>query len=208
MVDGELTLVAPSSKYVEDAVYGEAVAATYPPDPMSPPGSAAPMPFDAMGARRRIEDFLEACSRGRQRGDRLAGKVPAYHFWMMIDPAHLGVRAAGGDGLVGPSRIAGGIGLRVGQNRELEFFSGHIGYHVFPQCRGRHLAARACRLLLPLCRAHKLTPLWITTNPDNTPSRKTCLRLGARLVDTVAIPEDHPFFARGETHKCRYRLDL
>lgn len=201
LVDGELALVQPSSKYIDDVLYAEAVSATYPADPTNPPGSVPLTPFDPIAARTRIEEFLSACPRGHQRADRFAGKVPAYHFWMRVE----GARPESGRV---PLRIVGGIGLRVGQNRELEFFSGHIGYHVYPPARGHHYAMRACRLLLPLCKMHKLSPVWITTNPDNIPSRKTCERLGARFVDTVTIPETHAFYARGETHKCRYRIDL
>jgi len=36
---------------------------------------------------------------------------------------------------------------------------------------------------------------WITCNPDNLASRRTCERLGAIFVDTLGS-------------KCRYRLDL
>jgi len=50
--------------------------------------------------------------------------------------------------------------------------------------------------------------LWITCNPDNAASRRTCERLGAKLVNIVAIPGDHPFRMRGETAKCRFMIEL
>jgi tagatose 1,6-diphosphate aldolase len=107
-----------------------------------------------------------------------------------------------------PVRMAGGVGLRVGYTAELELYSGHIGYHVYPPARGRHLAERACRLLLNLARRHEMSELWITCNPDNFASRRTCERLGAQFVETVLIPADHPFYLRGERAKCRYLLRL
>jgi tagatose 1,6-diphosphate aldolase len=50
--------------------------------------------------------------------------------------------------------------------------------------------------------------LWITCNPDNHASRRTCERLGARLVEIVPVPKTDPLYARGETEKCRYRIEL
>jgi tagatose 1,6-diphosphate aldolase len=103
--------------------------------------------------------------------------------------------------------IAGGIGLRIGHNEEIERFYGHIGYHVYPPSRGRHYAERACRLLLALVRHHGIHPLWITTNPENHASRRTCERLGGKLADVVDVPPGHPLYLRGERRKCRYRIE-
>jgi tagatose 1,6-diphosphate aldolase len=107
-----------------------------------------------------------------------------------------------------PVRIAGGIGLRIGQSRDLEMYLGHVGYNVYPPARGNHYAERACRLILPIARHHGMRALWITCNPDNYASRRTCERLGCALVDTVAVPAGHTLHQRGELEKCRYRLDL
>lgn len=115
---------------------------------------------------------------------------------------------ARGAGQPPPLRIAGGVGLRVGTWPTLELYYGHFGYHVYPPARGHHYAERACRLLLPLARRHSLGPLWITCNPDNIASRRTCERLGGQFVDIVPVPPQDPLFQRGETVKCRYRLDI
>jgi tagatose 1,6-diphosphate aldolase len=53
-----------------------------------------------------------------------------------------------------------------------------------------------------------MSELWITTNPENAPSRRTCERLGGEYVDTVDVPPGHPLFQRGERRKCRFRLAL
>jgi tagatose 1,6-diphosphate aldolase len=63
-------------------------------------------------------------------------------------------------------------------------------------------------MLLPLARAHGLTTLWITCNPDNIASRRTCERIGARLVEVVDVPEGTPLYRRGERQKCRYCLEM
>ena len=87
-------------------------------------------------------------------------------------------------------------------------YSGNVGYHVYPPARGRHFAERASRLLFGLARRHGMERLWITCNPDNLASRRTCERLGMHLVDTVPVPDTDPLYARGDRLKCRYRLDL
>ncbi len=117
--------------------------------------------------------------------------VPAYVFDMRLKRA-----------------VVGGINLRIGSTRHIEMYAGHIGYSVEPPHRGHHYAERACRLLLPLARRHGINPLWITCNPDNIPSRRTCERLGATLIEIVPLPEDTEMYQRGERCKCRYRLDL
>jgi hypothetical protein len=40
--------------------------------------------------------------------------------------------------------------------------------------------------------------LWITCNPDNWPSRKTCEYLGATLVEVVDLPKESALYQRGE----------
>ncbi len=186
LTDGELSLVAPTPELVEDVV----ASATHPLTIISEPADAAPI-------RRRMEDFLRSAPYGRQEADPRRNRVPAYHFWMVVSPTP-----------ALPLRVVGGLGFRVGSTPELETFSGHIGYHVYPPARGRRFAERAARLVLPLARAHGMTTLWITCNPDNVASRHTCQRLGATLVDIVNITKSHEFYSRGERQKCRYRLVL
>ena len=192
LIDGELELVPPNAIYVDDVLAA-----------CQHPLTTRYAPKEAQGTTRDgLQRFLRAAPRGREQGDPPRGWMPSYHFWMKLHPMP-GNRAA-----AAPIRIAGGIGLRIGTNDEIRKFAGHVGYPVYPPARGHHYAERACRLLLPLARAHGSRELWITVNPDNVASRRTCERLGASLVDTILIPADHPFFARGERAKCRYRMEL
>lgn len=102
----------------------------------------------------------------------------------------------------------GRISLRVANTPEIQLYVGHVGYGVKSRFRGRHYAARSCRLLFPLARAHGLNPLWITCNPDNTASRRTCEELGGECVEVVPVPKDHELYQRGDHFKCRYRIEL
>ena len=130
----------------------------------------------------------------RNPADPVKGWVPWYDFEMRT-PDHRGA-------------LAGSINLRIGHTRGLVQYGGHIGYGVRPEFRGRHFAARSVRLLLPLARALGFTTLWITCNPDNWPSRRTCELAGGTLVEIVELPPDNDMYKEGERQKCRYRFDL
>ncbi|MFT5086771.1 MAG: putative acetyltransferase [Candidatus Latescibacterota bacterium] len=103
---------------------------------------------------------------------------------------------------------AGRISVRIGCSDLLVLYAGQIGYGVEEAFRGRRFAARSCRLVLPLLKTHGINPLWITCNPDNMPSRRTCEILGAELVEIVDLPTDTEMYRYGERRKCRYRLEL
>ncbi len=186
LVDGDLALVQPNAVWIDDVL-----AACNPP---RTPGNA---PSEAPLTAEALRQFLRAAPGGREVGDAARGFPPSYHFWMRLDDAAAPL-----------ARIGGGIGLRIANNEEIRLYAGHIGYHVYPPARGRHYAERACRLLLPLARRHGMDHLWITTNPDNVPSRRTIERLGAGLIEIIDIPSHHPFYNRGERAKCRYLLKL
>jgi tagatose 1,6-diphosphate aldolase len=107
-----------------------------------------------------------------------------------------------------PLLPAGHIALRIWTGDYFIRYVGHLAYSVVPEYRGHRYAARACKLLLPLARRHGLSTLWITCNPENIASRRTCELIGAELVEVVDVPEDTPLYQRGERQKCRYGLAL
>jgi len=140
-----------------------------------------------------IDEELELTLVEKYPGDDTIGYVPAYRFKMT---------------LVGQDKEVGHIELRIGDTHHIVMYGGHVGYRVVPDHRGRRYAARSCRLLLPLARSHGLKTLWITCNPDNIASRRTCELAGARLVEIVDLPENTDMYQEGERQKCRFRLDL
>ena len=119
LIDNELTLVAPDVKWVDEML----AACTH-------PQTVRDAVRDSTMTRQKLMEFLSNAPQGRQAADPAAGRVPAYHFWYRLDTP------------IGnpPIQIVGGIGLRIGMNPELEFYSGNIGYHVYPTARGHHYA--------------------------------------------------------------------
>jgi tagatose 1,6-diphosphate aldolase len=106
------------------------------------------------------------------------------------------------------TELLGEIDLRLDYTMHLVRYGGHIGYAVKPQWRGHHYAGKACRLLRPVAIEHGMDVIWITCNPDNWPSRRTCEWLGATLVETVDLPPDNEQYKLGDRRKCRYRWVL
>ena len=151
----------------------------------------------AATTREQLEHLIQIAPQGHEPGNPQTGRSPTYHFWIRLRPE-----------FSPPVPMAGNVTLRVGHTADLKLYFGHIGYGVYPPARGHHYAARACRLLFDLARAHGLNPLWITTDPKNIASRRTCELLGATLVDIVHIPRHHILYDRGQRQKCRYRIDL
>jgi tagatose 1,6-diphosphate aldolase len=123
-------------------------------------------------------------------GDSAKGFVPANHYQIIK---------------VATNEKVGQIDLRLGYTWDLVQYAGQIGYGVREGFRGHHYAAKACLLLKPIAKDHHMDVLWITCNPDNWASRKTCERVGATLVEVVNLPENNPIYQRGERQKCRYR---
>lgn len=147
--------------------------------------------LDDVGVLRDRDLWLEL--RAREPENAMRGWAPAYRFAMRLD---------------GLEHAVGRLGFRVGTSHTIEQYAGHLGYEVAPAYRGHHLAERSCRLVLPLARRHGFQELWITCNPDNWASRRTCERLGARLVEVVDVPPDNDLYGPGSERKCRYRLAL
>lgn len=117
--------------------------------------------------------------------------LPAYHFEIrLMDGTKVGF-----------------CDLRVGYN-ENTYMGGNVGYTVFPSFRGRRYAAKACRLMLALAKKHGMEKLYITCDPDNTASARTCEIAGGELLEIAQIPEDHDMYARGKRQIRVYRFDV
>jgi tagatose 1,6-diphosphate aldolase len=184
MVERELELVRPHEKWIDPILISCA-------HPLSHGDDRADRT-----TRASLLDFLKLAPDGQQPA---SGRdtVPGYFFWMRLR-----------DQFDPPVPMAGSISMRVGSTRDIELYYGHIGYNVYPPARGKHYAERACRLLRPLAAAHGMKTIWITCNPENIASRRTCERLGATFVETVRLPTSNLLYQRGEREKCRYRWEI
>ena len=149
--------------------------------------------FQFLEPGRLVDDDMELVLVLRTPGRTDKNLVPAYRFEMRHIPS---------------GKRMGSIDLRVGDTYDLVHYGGHLGYGVDREFRGRHYAARSCRLLLSLAQRHGINPVWITCNPDNWPSRRTCELLGCEFVEIVDLPEDTDMYQKGDRQKCRYRWDL
>lgn len=118
--------------------------------------------------------------------------VPAYHFDIYTPDGKTEV---------------GKCDLRVGYN-DLLYYGGHIGYSVKERYRGNHYAAKACRLLFELAKQEGMDYVYITCNPDNFPSRRTCEILEGELLEIVDLPEDNDMYRKGERQKCIFKFSL
>ena len=98
----------------------------------------------------------------------------------------------------------GELGLKIGEPPR---HVGHIRYRVFPQFRGRHYAARACRLIIPLARLHGINPLRITCRKNNVGSRRTAELAGAKLTSIAETPEGYRDWIGPVVSKCVYHLN-
>ncbi len=118
-------------------------------------------------------------------------QVPTYHFRL--------VHSTSGEEM-------GLINLRSQTNITIERYAGHIGYSVHEPFRGHRYAARSVTLILPLARKLGIDPLWITCDPENIASRRSCEIAGAEFIEVVDLPPDYAGYAFGQRQKSRYRL--
>lgn len=110
--------------------------------------------------------------------------------------------------LHGTNEKIGGIRLRVGNSEHINQYIGHIGYGINESYRGHRYAAKACNLIKKVALDHGMRTLWITCNPDNIASRRTCDIIGCELVEIVDVPRNPDMYGEGHKQKCRYRWDI
>jgi tagatose 1,6-diphosphate aldolase len=141
---------------------------------------------------RLIDGDLELVLVEKRPANPIRKRSPCYVFEM---------RKSSGRAKIGTTR------LRIDSTAKLRL-PGHIGFDVKSRFRGHRYAARSCRLLLPLARAHELACVWITCDPKNAASRRTCELAGGKYVETTRIPKGHEMYGQNDHFVRRYRIDL
>ncbi len=145
--------------------------------------------FEFLSVGRLADGELELTLAAREPLNPTTGWVPTYRFDMRCD-----------------GRYAGSISLRIANTPEIVLYLGHIGYNVDVRFRGRRFAARSCRLIFPLAARHGIDPVWITCNPDNWASRRSCELAGGEMIEIIDVPPSNALYQRGDLQKCRYRV--
>ena len=149
------------------------------------PAVARRRAVDGVARAQRLRDFLRAAPGGRQPAQaRRTARCPCTTSGCALRACSRAQRPARSAAHVGSRRaaraIAGTIGLRIGRQPR-------PGAVLRPR-RVQRLPARARQPLrrarLPAAAArraaHGMRTLWVTCNPDNHASRRTCERLGCR----------------------------
>jgi len=121
----------------------------------------------------------------KQPGDPIKNWIPGYNFAICKNGEKVG-------------DISFRIGYGGGPKNDNLYYGGQIGYNVNEEFRGNGYAAEACRLLLPIAHAHKMTKLLITNNVTNAASRRVCEKLGAKLIRAARLPEYNDLYKEGQ----------
>ncbi len=124
---------------------------------------------------------------------RLRGWVPVYKFKITLH---------------GTAEKVGRVDLRIGYMDKLVYYGGHIGYSINEAFRGHGYAAKACKLVKQVAIDNHMDVIWITCNPDNLASRRTCDHIGCELVEVIDLPPTDDQYRLGQRQKCRYRWIL
>jgi len=142
--------------------------------------NSLPVKFDGFIDVPELSDgVIYLVCTSKSEADPIKKWVPGYNFAVCKDGEKIGE-----------------INLRIGYVDSL-YFGGQIGYGIDEKCRGNGYAGRACKLLVPVAKAHGMTTLLITNNYTNAASQRVCEKLEAHLVRTARLPEWHDLYKEG-----------
>jgi RimJ/RimL family protein N-acetyltransferase len=143
--------------------------------------SSLPVLFDGFIELSELSDgVIELACVKKSPADPVKKYVPEYSFEMRKDGISVGK-----------------INLRIGYPESL-YYGGQIGYYVDEVHRGNGYAGHACKLLIPVMKAHGMGKVLISNDHQNTASRRVCEKLGARFLHTAEIPEWHEMYKEGK----------
>ena len=120
----------------------------------------------------------------------IKGYVPAYHFNMIVE-----------------EKVVGHIDARIGFHKNL-YYGGHLGYSVLKKYRGRGYASKAVTLLKEVFSFHNINSVYITCNPENFASARTCEKAGAKYIKTIDLPKNNEMYINGDKNKYLYLLKI
>lgn len=107
----------------------------------------------------------------------------------------------------GSNTKIGNIDIRIYDNENVCYF-GNIGYKIYENFRGNNYAAKSCKIIKKVALAHGMHTLIITCNSNNIPSRKTCEKIGAKLIKIITFPPNNKILKDGERQRYVYEWVL
>ncbi|MDR2661256.1 MAG: GNAT family N-acetyltransferase [Lactobacillaceae bacterium] len=103
--------------------------------------------------------------------------------------------------------LVGKISLLYGYDKNVRY-SGHIQYEIDPEDRGHNYAYYATKAIEKIAKEYVMKYLYIVTEIDNIPSKKTIEKLGGQFQETTDVPEDVWFFNAQLKPISIYRLNI
>ncbi len=125
---------------------------------------------------------------GKYSGDK--DMLPFYYYDIFLD-----------------DRFIGRISMRIGSNFN-SYYNGNIGYEIEEKFRGNKYAFKACKLILPIAKAHGMNEIILTCDEDNIPSYKTIEKLGGELVEITKPPETYFAYRENMKRQKIYKLHI
>lgn len=139
--------------------------------------------FDLIIGRELILQIIE-----KRQGD---GVTLPFYYWE--------IRAEG--------KTVGKISLRIGRNFHT-YYDGNIGYEIDQAYRGSHYSRKACKMILPVARAHGMEELLLTCKESNIASYRTIEGLGGKLLEIAEVPKEYFAWREGMERQRVYSLAL
>ena len=88
-------------------------------------------------------------------------------------------------------KLVGFVQVRHPLREDCREYAGHLGYTVCPSERRKGYAARLLQEGVRLCRVLGIAPALVCCDADNEASRRTILRCGGVLEDSILDPVRH-----------------
>ncbi len=104
-------------------------------------------------------------------------------------------------------RFIGRISMRIGSNFN-SYYNGNIGYEIEENFRGNNYSFKACKLVLPIAKAHGMSEIILTCDEDNIASYKTIEKLGGELIEIVKPPETYFAYRVNMKRQKIYKLHI
>ena len=94
--------------------------------------------------------------------------------------------------LAGTETRVGTISLRLNMDNNKEFYyDGNIGYYIREEFRGKEFAVRGCNLARYIALIEGMVELTISCNVENSSSIRVIEKLGAKIFETIDVPNEY-----------------